>query len=84
MPPVSLEQICALNNLQQTVNFGDGTSKGKKGQQQMSGPHGFQLNCSQCDILYDTQCSLLKDVLGREREHYLFLLCQVMNNQGGN
>lgn len=48
----------------------------------MSGPHGFQLDCSQCDILYDTLCSLLKDVLGREKKGCMFFLCQVMMNQG--
>ena len=46
----------------------------------MSGPHGFQLDCSQCDICM-IHCSVFKDVLEREE---MLLVCQVMNNQGGS
>lgn len=78
---MSLDQICELSYLQQTVNFGYDTSKEKKGQQHTSGPCGFQLDYSQCDVLWDTLFSAQRCSQG-EKTHHLLLLCQVMNNQG--
>jgi hypothetical protein len=78
---VTRANLWAFNTFWQIVNFGHGTSK-EMWQQQMSGPHGFQLEWSQCDILYDTLCSLLEDVLGREKKVCKFLLCQILMKWG--
>lgn len=72
-----------LSTLWQVVNFAYGASREKMGQQQMSGPHGFQLDCSQCDICM-IHCVLCSKIFLREKKCYMFLLWQVMNNQGGN
>lgn len=69
-----------LNILQRLVNFGHGPIKGNMGLQEVSGMCGFQLEWCQCDILYDTQCSLLKDVPGTEKKR-CELSCQAMNKR---
>lgn len=61
-----------LSTLWQVVNFAYGASR-EKGQQQMSGPHGFQLDCSQCDICM-IHCVLCSKMFLREKKCYMFLL----------
>ena len=70
-----------LNILQRTVNFEHDPIKGNMGLRDVSEMCSFQLEWCQCDILHDTQCSLLEDVPGTEKKH-CELLCQDMNKGG--